>query len=159
MRESLDKNITHQYNKLQKKENPKSHKKKKKPEPNGATTPNGTPLPAPSPAALGLLTDDELNLNVPDQLKHLVQTRRQWVDKIGAVFEEKQRESPGRIWGLPQTSVFEGIEDEVHQELERLGPPPKPGQRPQVNGIAPRTHGAGKGKGRAKVEEVAMELG
>ncbi|GJE88057.1 hypothetical protein PsYK624_041400 [Phanerochaete sordida] len=159
LRESLDKNITHQYNKLQKKENPKSHKKKKKPEPNGVVTPNGTVLPGPSPAALGLLTDEDFNLNVPDQLKHIVQTRRQWVDKIGAVFEEKQRENPGRIWGLPQESVFEGIEEEVRQELERLGPPPRPGQRPQVNGVGPRTNGVEKGKARAKVEEVAMELG
>lgn len=160
LRESLDKNTNHQYNKLQKKENPKSHKKKKKPETNGTTlAPNGTVIPAPSPAALGLLQDDDLNLSVPEQLKHLVQTRRQWVDKIGAVFEEKERENPGRIWGMPKSSIFEGIEEEVKQELERLGPPLRPGQRPQGNGAAPRTNGVGKGKARATVEEVAMEVG
>ncbi|EKM56075.1 uncharacterized protein PHACADRAFT_196124 [Phanerochaete carnosa HHB-10118-sp] len=159
LRETLDKNISHQYNKLQKKENPRSHKKKKKPEPNGTITPNGTVLPAPSPAALGLLQDEDLNLNVPEHLKHLVQTRRQWVDKIGAVFEEKERKNPGRIWGLSHSSIYEGVEEEVQQELERLGPPPRPGQRPQVNGAGPRINGVEKGKARAKVEEVAMELG
>ena len=99
LRDALDKNISNLYTKLQKKDGPKSHKKKKKPsELNGTSNlPNGTGLPAPSPAALGLLQDDEHHLNVPEQLRHLVQTRRQWVDTVGSVFEQKEQESPGRI--------------------------------------------------------------
>ena len=54
---------------------------------------------------------------IPDQLKQLVETRRQWVDQVGAIFEEKQRENPGRIWELPKKSVFEGIEEEVKVSL------------------------------------------
>jgi transcriptional adapter 3 len=38
------------------------------------------------------------------------------VDSVSAVFEEKQRDSPGRIWGLPKGSVFEGIDDDVQRE-------------------------------------------
>lgn len=48
-------------------------------------------------------------------------TRRKWVDAVGGVFEEKQRENPGRIYGLPKDSLYEGIEEEV-QALLRAGP-------------------------------------
>ena len=162
LRDVLDKNISNLYAKLQKKDGPKSHKKKKKPEAGSAASvlPNGSGLPAPSPAALGLIQDDELHLSIPEQLKHLVQTRRQWVDTVGAVFEQKERENPGRIYGLPKRSVYEGIEDEIKQELERLVPPLRPGQQPpSMNGVgpAPRTNGLGKGKARARIDD--MELG
>jgi transcriptional adapter 3 len=163
LRDALDKNISGLYTKLQKKDGPKSHKKKKKPSELGGTSGllNGSALPPPSPAALGLIQDDELHLSIPDQLKQLIQTRRQWVDTVGAVFDQKERENPGRIYGLPKTSVYEGIEDEIRQELERLGPPLRPGQSPaSTNGAGPpRTNGAGKGKARVRVDETAMELG
>lgn len=125
---------------------------------NGATAlPNGTALPAPSPAALGLIQDDEHHLNVPEQLKHLVQTRRQWVDTVGAIFDQKEQECPGRIYGLPQTSIYEGIDEEVQQELARLSAPQRTSQ-PTINGSGPpRTNG--KGKGRAKAEDMAVDLG
>lgn len=119
-RESLDKNITSMYTKLQKKDGPKANKKKKK-STDFSGAPNGVPtglsaLP-PCPSALGLSPDEENHLHVPEQLRQLVQTRRDWVDNIGAIFEEKQQENPGRIWGLPNTSVFDGIDDEVRQDL------------------------------------------
>lgn len=120
LRESIDKNISNTYAKLQKKDIPKLAKKKKKGlDVNGSSS--STPLPppgslggiAPHPAALGLSPDEDHTLVIPDQLKQLVETRRQWVDQVGAIFEERQRENPGRIWGLPKMSVFEGIEEEV----------------------------------------------
>ena len=146
LRDALDKNISNLYTKLQKKDGPKSHKKKKKPELNGVSgLPNGSGLPAPSPAALGLITDDEHHLSIPDQLKQLVETRRQWVEKVGAVFEQKERESPGRIYGLPQTSIYQGVDEEVNGQLERVAAPPRAGQ-PVVHGANPRTNGIDKGK-------------
>lgn len=157
LRDALDKNITNLYTKLQKKDGPKSHKKKKKPpESNGTVLPNGTALPAPSPAALGLIQDEECHLTIPDQLKELVETRRQWVEQVGSIFEQKERDSPGRIYGLPKASVYEGIDDEVNRELERLGPPSRIVE-PSTNGVAPRTNGLGKGKARAG--DVGMEFG
>ena len=160
LRDALDKNISNLYTKLQKKDGPKSHKKKKKPsELNGVSGfPNGTALPAPSPAALGLVTDDEHHLSIPDQLKQLVETRRQWVEKVGAVFEQKERESPGRIYGLPKTSIYQGIDEEVSEQLERATIPSQAGQ-PATNGAIPRTNGVDKGKARARAEDLAMELG
>lgn len=160
LREALDKNISNLYTKLQKKDGPKSHKKKKKPsELNGLSgLPNGNGLPAPSPAALGLITDEEHHLTIPDQLKQLVETRRQWVERVGVIFEQKEKDCPGRIYGLPNTSIYEGVEEEVNQELDRVFASPRHG-RLTMNGVGPRTNGIDKGKARAKIEEVAMELG
>lgn len=135
LRDSLDKSIISLYSKLQKKDAPKIHKKKKKgPEVNGNVNGSGTPveLPKPPPSALGLGPDDDLYLAVPDQLKQLVETRRNWVTLVGGVFDEKERTWPGRIWGLPQRSAYEGLEEVVKRDAQ------KP---PQQNGSdsGPRT--------------------
>lgn len=120
-RDALDKNITTLYSKLQKKDGPKVNKKKKqKGDPmygaaNGISLTGTAALP-PCPAALGLSPDDHHQLHIPDQLQELVRTRRNWVDAIGGVFEEKERDQPGRIWGFPQESVYAGIEDEVRED-------------------------------------------
>jgi transcriptional adapter 3 len=121
LRDSIDKNISNAYTKLQKKDVPKLGKKKKKSDINGTMNgvANGAVIPTPCPAALGLGPDEEHRLIVPESLKRLVETRRQWVDTVGGVFEEKQRENPGRIWLFPKKSVYEGIQDDVKREIER----------------------------------------
>jgi transcriptional adapter 3 len=123
LRESIDKNISSTYSKLQKKDAPKLAKKKKKGlDSNGNMTINGGTNhvpPAPHPAALGMSIDDDFGCLVSDQLRQLVDTRRQWVDTVGGVFEEKQQENPGRIWGLPKESIYIGIEDDVRRSIER----------------------------------------
>ncbi|OSD02085.1 hypothetical protein PYCCODRAFT_1435763 [Trametes coccinea BRFM310] len=164
-REALDKNITTLYSKLQKKDGPKANKKKKQKgdyhsgSANGASATGTAALP-PCPAALGLNPDDHNQLHVPEQLQELVRTRRNWVDVIGGVFEEKEREQPGRIIGFPQESVFAGIEEDVRQNLARLpqtrpvaGSSLMPAANGRVNGVDSRTS---KGKGRAGDE---MNLG
>lgn len=128
LRDSIDKNISTLYTKLQKKEGPKAPKNKKKKgsstEVNGAAngSMNGSAAATGTwPASAGLGPDEDNLLKVPEQLSQLVATRRKWVDAVGGVFDEKQKESPGRIFGLPKTSIYEGIEEEV-QELLRAGP-------------------------------------
>jgi transcriptional adapter 3 len=126
VRDSIDKNITTLCHKLQRKDVPKVLKKKKKPLQGaaaagsggaGAGEDTGTGLLPQCPAALGLTQDDENHLSVNEQLMQLVETRRQWVDSVGAVFDAKERETPGRLYGLPKRSVFEGIEEEVRAML------------------------------------------
>ncbi|KAG6853097.1 hypothetical protein C0991_006900 [Blastosporella zonata] len=118
LRDSIDKNITTLYTKLQRKDAPKVVKKKKQKGDAAAPETNGVPVvPGPCPAALGFHTDDDMQLHISEQLKPLVETRRQWVDTVGAVFEQKQREQPGRIWGLPEESIFRGIDEEVMELL------------------------------------------
>lgn len=117
LRESIDKNITSAYSKLQKKDAPKLAKKKKKGiDVNGNITLN---VPAPHPAALGMSMDEDFSCLVSDHLRQLVDTRRQWVDTVGGVFEEKQQEHPGRIWGLPKESIYKGIEEDVRRSIGR----------------------------------------
>jgi len=120
LRTALDKSIMNAYAKVQKKDEPKLNKKKKKiPETNGSAngSTSGTSVPKPSPAALGLGPDGDLRLVVPDHLKQLVETRQQWVSTVGSVFDEKEREFPGRIWGLPKQSIYEGLEEAMHRDL------------------------------------------
>ncbi|KII89418.1 hypothetical protein PLICRDRAFT_41071 [Plicaturopsis crispa FD-325 SS-3] len=153
LRDSIDKNISATYAKLQKKDVPKVAKKKKKGEANGTGNGAGangsastTPaVPPPCPAALGLSPDEENRLTVSEQLKQLVETRRQWVDQVGSVFERKQEESPGRIWGLPKTSVYEGLDQDVRRIME-LGASATPS--------ADAGRRADKGKHRARGDEM-----
>lgn len=116
------------YHKLQRKDVPKVSKKKKKPlqgaaaaaaaaSGNGAGAGEDVPLLPQCPAAVGLTQDDENHLVVNEQLKQLVETRRNWVDSVGAVFEAKELEMPGRLYGVPKRSVFEGVEEEVQALL------------------------------------------
>ncbi|KAF8901827.1 histone acetyltransferases subunit 3-domain-containing protein [Mucidula mucida] len=136
LRDSIDKNINNAYSKLQRKDVPKPKKKKSGAvvmEVNGGSSPPQVP---PCPAALGLGPDVENHLVVSEQLKSLVNTRRQWVDHVGSVFDQKQETQPGRVWGVPKTSIYEGLEEEVETMLTGRAP------APMVNGNA-------KGKGRA----------
>ena len=122
LRDSIDKGIVSTYTKLQKKDGPKISKKKKKGDPgiNGSGAINGIVTPLPNPASSGLGPDEEGKLLVPESLKHMVETRRQWVDVIGGSFEERQKQFPGRIWGFPERSVFEGVDEEVRHQLDAL---------------------------------------
>lgn len=142
MRDAIDKNITTLYAKLQKKDAPKLTKKKRKPLQGAAAAAHAAATAAaakglhgsgglgedgvnpnllpPCPAALGLSPDEDNRLCVNEQLKQLVETRRQWVDTIGTVFDEKERETPGRIYGLPKESVFAGVEEEVDEVLSKV---------------------------------------
>ncbi|KAK2460685.1 hypothetical protein APHAL10511_007155 [Amanita phalloides] len=155
LRDSIDKNISTLFGKLQKKDGPKIGRKKKKivgaaaaaqaahaaavaakaqssagnVETSGSGKTTGTAnagstgggeVHLPLPAALGLGPDDENRLVVNEQLRHLVETRRQWVNTVGKFFEEKQLASPGRIWDLPTESAFKDIQDDVRQNLEGI---------------------------------------
>ncbi|KAI9436319.1 histone acetyltransferases subunit 3-domain-containing protein [Lactarius indigo] len=125
-REALDKNILALYTKLQKKDGPKVSKKKKgKSEANGGAPPVPPPAPTPAlgtwPAAAGLGPDEENDLRVPEALAQLVATRRQWVDSIGGMFDTMEEEQPGRVYGLPERSIYEGLDADVAALLERMG--------------------------------------
>ncbi|KAN0141056.1 Histone acetyltransferases subunit 3 domain containing protein [Lactarius tabidus] len=123
-REALDKNIQALYSKLQKKDGPKVSKKKKgKSEANGGASLAAQPAPTIGtwPASVGLGPDEENDLHVPEALAQLVATRRQWVDSIGGMFDTLEQEQPGRVYGLPERSIYEGIEADVAALLERTG--------------------------------------
>ena len=125
-REALDKNILALYSKLQKKDGPKVSKKKKgKSEANGSVPPVPAPASTPTlgtwPASVGLGPDEENDLRVPEALAQLVTTRRQWVDGIGGMFDALEQELPGRVYGLPERSIYEGLDADVDALLDRTG--------------------------------------
>jgi len=125
-REALDKNILALYARLQKKDGPKVSKKKKgKGEANGSAPPVPTPTSVPTvgtwPASVGLGPDEENDLRVPESLAQLVTTRRQWVDGIGGMFDALEQEQPGRVYGLPERSIYEGLEADVAALLGHTG--------------------------------------
>ncbi|KAF9533678.1 histone acetyltransferases subunit 3-domain-containing protein [Crepidotus variabilis] len=210
LRDSIDKNIATIYSKLQKKDAPKLNKKKRKPLQGAAAAShaaasahsgNGTNgglnghhsissggddssfnplLLPPCPAALGLSPDEDNRLNVHDQLKQLIETRRQWVDTVGSVFEEKEQEDPGRIYGLPKESVFKGIDEDIEETLKvywakeekkpnnsvftkgpgmgKNGHGPMNGQM-RSSGKSSGHNGSSSSKGKEKVRGDAMDIG
>ncbi|KAF6758581.1 histone acetyltransferases subunit 3-domain-containing protein [Ephemerocybe angulata] len=175
-RDALDKAVTNLYSKLQKKDVPKLSKKKKKPLAGAAAASaaaaaanaeaeNGGGVPPPCPAAVGLTPDENNHLTVTDQLKTYVETRRQWVEQVGSVFDDLQRQNPGRIWGFPSESIYQGVEEDVREKLlqEPLITAPARGSghatsSRMVNGNGNPRHVEGKGKGRALPDD-AMDIG
>lgn len=144
LRDTLDQNIFTLYTKLQKKDSPRNAKKKSHKKGAAAAAAAEEKLAATSaqalgmwPAALGLGPNEDNNLVVAKELQDMMETRKQWIETVGAVFEEKETEQPGRIYGLPERSVYEGIEEEVASLLARK-------EEPMYNGV-----GNGKGKVRA----------
>lgn len=158
-REALDKNILALYMRLQKKDGPKVSKKKKgKSEANGGAPPAPPPAPTPTlgtwPAAAGLGPDEENDLRVPEALAQLVATRRQWVDSVGGMFDTMEEEQPGRVYGLPERSVYEGLDADVAALIERTGG--AAGGADAGMEIV-RLDGADKGKARAGTEAMDVD--
>lgn len=109
------------------------------------------------PAARGLGPDEHNRLVVSEQLRKLVETRRQWVDVVGGVFEEKQREYPGSIWGFPLESVYKGVE-EVGIALGEVGVRTNSGNGVgNLNGVV--GVGGSNGKGKEKATGNEMDIG
>ncbi|KZO90388.1 hypothetical protein CALVIDRAFT_542713 [Calocera viscosa TUFC12733] len=56
---------------------------------------------------------------VPAELLHAVRIRQRLVDELGSVFEQGERECPGRFWGLPEQSLYRGITVEEGRNVLR----------------------------------------
>lgn len=158
-REALDKNILALYTKLQKKDGPKvSKKKSRKSEPNGGVPPAppsaSTPALGTWPASVGLGPDEENDLRVPEALAQLVVTRRQWVDSIGGMFDNLEQEQPGRVYGLPERSIYEGLDTDITALLERAGGNTGGADTGMEIG---RPDGVDKGKVRASTEAMDVD--
>jgi transcriptional adapter 3 len=118
-REILDRQISSVYSRLQKRDSVKSASAKKRKKPGSAALMEEKEKEKPhSPAALGLGPDPSGRLVVIDQLKQAVDLRRRWVDQVGSTLKKMQEEHPGRLWGLPPKSVYDGLEEDI-KALER----------------------------------------
>ncbi|KZT36199.1 hypothetical protein SISSUDRAFT_1063859 [Sistotremastrum suecicum HHB10207 ss-3] len=112
-REALDRQITSIYSRLQKRDSTKNGaiKKRKKPGSAAMVEEKEKEKERLCPASLGLGPDANGKLEVSEQLINAVRLRRQWVDIVGGAMKKKQEEHPGRLWGLPPKSIYEGLED------------------------------------------------
>jgi len=91
---------------------------------------------------------------VPEALAQLVTIRRQWVDTVGGMFDTMEQELPGRAYGLPERSIYEGLDADVAALLERTGG--TAGGADAGNEIG-RPDGADKGKARAGTEVMDVD--
>ena len=137
-----------------------SKKKKGKSEANGGTLPASQPASSTAtvgtwPASVGLGPDEDNDLRVPETLAQLITTRRQWVDSIGGMFDTLEREQPGRVYGLPERSIYEGIDADIAALVERTGG--AAGVADAGMEIVGRADGADKGNLRVGVEAMDVD--
>lgn len=109
-KESIERNILAAFAKLQKpaKKDASSSVNKKKKHSSSATKVDEGPLPHPAVAGLPLTTDGQLV--VPQQLKTYVDVRNDFVRAFGAALDQREREVPGSVYGLPRSSVYAGLD-------------------------------------------------
>ncbi|KAL1747469.1 histone acetyltransferases subunit 3-domain-containing protein [Schizophyllum fasciatum] len=124
VRESLDRSINNLYSRAQRKDIAKHSDRRKKEKRKSVPKDEEPEEPRQCPAALGLGPDENNTLFVTRQLQDLVRTRREWVEQVGSIFEEKEVEQPGRIHGFPPESVFANMEDEIAAFM--VDPPKQP---------------------------------
>lgn len=53
---------------------------------------------------------------VPESLRKLVQTRQRWIETVGRTMKERPR---GEVLGMPETSVYDGIGEEMDTKDEK----------------------------------------
>ncbi|EJD48665.1 hypothetical protein AURDEDRAFT_183243 [Auricularia subglabra TFB-10046 SS5] len=116
-KESIERNVLAAFAKLQKPAKSATANTSKKKKSASAARDEG-PLPHPAVAGLGLTADG--TLVVPDALKKLVDVRGDFVRAFGAALEQREREAPGSVYGLPTSSVYAGLD---------LPKDPDPGKR------------------------------
>ena len=76
---------------------------------------NGGPAGIPG---LGIFAMDG-TVEVPDDIKEMLHSFEMWKEHVGKAFGQKQEEQPGLVWGLPPTSIYEGLGQDIEAaELE-----------------------------------------
>lgn len=58
------------------------------------------------------------------------------MDTVGTIFDQKEAENPGRIYGLPKESIFLGIEEEVNAMLAAQAPKLSSSSNTTTNGAS-----------------------
>lgn len=109
-KESIERTVLALFAKLQKpprKDAPAGGSNKKKKQSSAQKAEDG-PLPHPAVAGLALAPDG--HLLVPQQLKTCVDVRNEFVRAFGAALDQREREAPGSVYGLPRSSVFAGLD-------------------------------------------------
>lgn len=120
IKEGIENNISLAFSRIGKSGAIKTPKKNKKTKDRIASSlvvdpGNGGPAGIPG---LGIFAMDG-TVEVPDDIKEVLHSLEMWKEHVGKAFEEKQKERPGLVWGLPPTSIYEGLDKDIEvAELE-----------------------------------------
>ena len=141
IKEGMENNIAAAFSRIGKSGATKTPKKNKKAKDRIASSlvvdpGNGGPAGIPG---LGIFAMDG-TVEVPDDIKEMLHSLETWKEHVGKAFEQKQLEQPGLVWGLPPTSIYEGLDKDIESaELE------EDREKQKVNGqlVAPRSPSLG----------------
>jgi transcriptional adapter 3 len=120
IKEGIENNIAAAFSRIGKSgaiKTPKKNKKAKDRIASALVVDPGSGGPAGIPG-LGIFAMDG-TVEVPDDIKEMIHSLEMWKEHVGQAFEQKQKERPGLVWGLPETSIYEGLDKDIEAaELE-----------------------------------------
>ena len=114
IKEGMENNIAAAFSRIGKSHATKSSKKNKKTKDRFASSfvvDPGNSGPAGIPG-LGIFAMDG-TVEVPDDIKEMLHSLEAWKEHVGNAFEQKQVEQPGLVWGLPPTSIYDGLDKDI----------------------------------------------
>lgn len=152
VKEGMERNISNMFAKLGNTGANKVTKKKKKEKEKVAAAAAVNPAtgePA-GIAGLGLVGMDG-NLQIPNDIWEAVCVLQRWKSDIGEAFDKLEKENPGLVRGLPEKSIYEGLDEEIAR-LQGL-PPRKPAAIEGPSGSKPPDSS---GDTHASSEDVMM---
>lgn len=157
VKEGIERNIAAMFSRLGSSGAPKITKKKKKEKEkvSSAAVVNASAGETAGISGLGLVGMDGY-LQIPNEIYEPVSILRQWKAEIGAKFDLLEKESPGLIKGLPQKSIYDGLEEEIaaiRRERAPIGGDSSPAED------APRVEHAPTSVTRQTSADVLMEDG
>ena len=114
IKEGIENNIAAAFSRIGKSGASKTPKKNKKTKDRIASSlvmdlGNGGPAGIPG---LGIFAMDG-TVEVPDDIKEMLHSFEMWTEHVGKAFAQKQEERPGLVWGLPPTSIYEGLDQDI----------------------------------------------
>jgi len=103
--DGIEKGITAGYTKMLKAFAPKKKKDKDKDKGNNGVADDTKGLPP-------------ITLDPPEVIMDKVRLREKWVAAFGSAMQDWEERQPGRLMGLPPTSIYEGLEGDEGEGLE-----------------------------------------
>ena len=148
IKEGMENNIAAAFSRIGKSHATKTPKKNKKTKDRFSSSfvvdpGNGGPAGIPG---LGIFAVDG-TVEVPDDIKEMLHSLEAWKEQVGNAFEQKQVEQPGLVWGLPPTSIYDGLDKDIEStEIEEVSEKQKVNAQlvaphsPSLGGVVPNLH-------------------
>jgi transcriptional adapter 3 len=148
IKEGMENNIAAAFSRIGRSgaiKNPKKNKKTKDRIASSLVVDPGNGGPA-GISGLGIFAMDG-TVEVPDDIKEMLHSLEMWKEHVGKAFEQKQLEQPGLVWGLPPTSIYDGLDKDIEsaeleedREKQKVHAQLVPSHSPSFGGIVPSLH-------------------